>query len=117
MKELQIPEFIAYREIKDEIIILNLKDRKFYLIEGGGKEIFKLIDKGINNVWDIIENLVKKYGKTWRENIEKDTREFIKKCGELKILIIQNKKEVKNEMGKPNNMDRDRRKNTFLKVS
>jgi hypothetical protein len=89
MEEMQIPEFIAYRKIKDEIIILNLKTRKFYLVEGGGKEILDLIDKGINNVYDIIENLIKKYGEMWREKIEEDSREFIKKCVELEILTLK----------------------------
>jgi hypothetical protein len=89
MEEVQIPEFIAYRKIKDEIIILNLKTRKFYLVEGGGKEILDLIDKGINNVYDIIENLIKKYGEMWREKIEEDSREFIKKCVELEILTLK----------------------------
>jgi hypothetical protein len=89
MEEIQIPEFIAHRKIKDEIIILNLKTRKFYLVEGGGKEILDLIDKGINNIYDIIENLIKKYGEMWREKIEEDSREFIKKCVELEILTLK----------------------------
>lgn len=89
MEEVEIPNYIAWRRIGNQLIILNLKDRRFHIIEGGGKDIFEVIEKQTDEISRMVCVLVKKYGEKWRDTIEKDVKEFIEKC--LKVGILTTK--------------------------
>lgn len=90
MEKVKIPEYIALREVSNQLIILNLKDRRFHVIEGGGREILELIEnEQKSDISSIITSLVEKYGEEWKEKVEKDVNDFVEKCLELGILQKQ----------------------------
>ncbi len=87
MEKLVIPEYIAFRKLLNKIILLNLKDRRFHIIEGGGIEVIELIEKGVNKYEDILNFLISQYDPSFENKIREDVEEFIESCIKLGILI------------------------------
>jgi len=80
----KINDEILWREVDDEVVIVDPDRDDYFYLNSTGKEIWELINKGCS-IEKIIEVVSNKY-KEDREKIRKDIKKFIDNLRKKNIL-------------------------------
>jgi len=79
---------ISCKEIDGEIVVLHKKEKAFYELNASANAIWKEALKK-QEIFKIIEAMMKKYEKVNKQTLESDTLEFIHKLIRDKMFMIK----------------------------
>ena len=82
-----ISKRVVYREVKDEIIILNLKKNLYYSLDGAGTLIWKWIIKGIT-LEKVAVSLAERYDVDEKTAL-KDLNKLIKELIDEEVIVMK----------------------------
>lgn len=75
---------LAWREVGDEVVILDLESSQYLSLNASGAQLWKLIEQP-TTVADLIRALVSEY-EIEDEEAERDVFEFLESCRASKLL-------------------------------
>jgi hypothetical protein len=78
---------IAWTQIADRIVLVNIKDKRCYHLAGVGRLIWLWID-GRCTVEELCKKLTKRYGISFKR-ASRDTKAFVKKMSMMKLITLR----------------------------
>ncbi|PIS47781.1 MAG: PqqD family protein [Elusimicrobia bacterium CG08_land_8_20_14_0_20_51_18] len=88
-KKLSIPKNLVYREIDDELVLLNLETSEYYSLNHTGAVIWKALEKGKKT--DAIASDLSREFKIDRETADSDLEAFLRAVTKLGLVKYEKK--------------------------
>jgi hypothetical protein len=83
----QTSDDLAWRDVNNEMVVLNIHSGKYITFNNIGREIWLKITEG-NKIAEIVDDIVKDYNID-REKVTEDVKEFIGDLVQKKVLKLK----------------------------